>query len=233
MANGRLFSRRLSAAGTDCSINSSHDLGAWSGRYKVRPRTDRLQTPRSPASPTRRCREDNRSAALYPDRQPEPQPNHRPTAPIAVSMSHGARRSPPETNANRADSHLDRPPASRHGNLPPKPVIAPGKKPGSTSEAPHSVTVARVVRRRHRNNRLGLMSCRRANAETLTGPQNSRGQSASLPRSTTSAAPASPRDDLDTSQRRRVRRFRRMPIVIAFHTIPLTCIVIYHATRSS
>ncbi|KRQ98874.1 hypothetical protein CQ10_26200 [Bradyrhizobium valentinum] len=69
-------------------------------------------------------------------------------------------------DANRADLDLDRRLLLTR-QLPPQPVIATGTKPAGMPLSPRAPACARVAWRRQRNNRLGLMSCRRATADTL------------------------------------------------------------------
>ena len=73
--------------------------------------------------------------------------------------------------------------------------------------------------RRQRNNRLGLMSCRRATADTLAPGAKLSATIAAFASVDQRRRPARPGDDLDTLQSvRAVFEDRRMPIPIAILT---------------
>src|SRR3954454_11352354 len=99
--------------------------------------------------------------------------------------------------------------------------------------SPRPPACARVAWRRQRNNRLGLMSCRRATADTLAlALRDNRRLRIGRPAPTR----ARPGDDLDTLKRvGAVFDDRRKPILLAiFTTILRHCdLATNHSARSS
>src|SRR5581483_233628 len=216
----------------------SRDLGAWSGRYKVRRRTDQLQTPRSPASPTSPCRDGNRPAAT----------RSRSTTRVAARSSanrpdcrqHLAQRPPidrpPDTDANRADLDLDRRLLLKRRQLAP----AASDRDRHKARWHASVPALRDLRPR------GLATPEKQQTWTdVVSPRHRR--HACIRRKTLrdnrrlrirrpAPTPARPGDDLDTLQRvGAVFEDRRMPILIAILTTILRhCdLATNHSARSS
>jgi hypothetical protein len=177
-------------------------VGAWSGRYKVRRRTDRLQTPRSPASPASPCRDGNRPAASQ--SRSATQVEARSSANRPDCRQHLAQcppvDCPPLTDANRADLDLDhrllltRQLAPAAGNRDRHKARWHASVPALRDLRPRCLTTpqkqqawADVVSSRHRGH-----ACTRR--ETLRDNRRLRiGRPA--------PSPAGPGDDLDTLQR--------------------------------